>query len=78
MQDGTERKQEVADDRAEPGLSGGFFLGADAVGVLRRALWGAAGAGGLGLLLLGAVALYLRELAAIGRAIEVVLRSMVK
>ena len=56
------RKPEVADDRAEPGVEGGWFAGKDAVGILRRALWGAAGVAGLGILLLGSCAYYLREI----------------
>lgn len=46
-------RKEAGDDRAEPGIAGGFFAGKDAIHVLRRwAKWGA-GAVGLALLLLG-------------------------
>lgn len=57
-------KKEAGLDRAEPGVEGGWFAGKDAVGVLRRALWGAAGVAGLGLVLLGVCAWYLRALVA--------------
>lgn len=73
--DKPETRKEVAhEDRAEPGVEGGWFAGKDAVAILRRALWGAAGVAGLGLVLLGTVAFYIRELVATGRAIEQLLR----
>lgn len=68
------RKETVSDDRPLPGIEGGWFAGKDAVGVLRRTIWAGVAVAGLGLLLLGTVAFYLRELVATGRAIEQLLR----
>ena len=47
------KKDAVADDRAEPGIAGGFFAGKDAIHVLRRWARWALGALGFGLVLLG-------------------------
>lgn len=71
----TTRKPEVTDDRADPEERGGWFFGPDAVRVLVRAAWGAAGVSVLGLLLLGGVWWTLSGLGDILRAIEIVLRS---
>ena len=71
----TQKRKEAADDRADPAERGGWFFGQDAVGVLRRALWGAAGVAGLGLLFMGAGVWYLREALHILRDIVLVLKG---
>ena len=75
MDEAKARKQEVAGDRADADTAGGFFLGTNALPVVRRFLWGVLGVGGLGVLLLGGVWWTLSGIGGILRAIEVVLRT---
>ena len=56
------RKEVANEDRADPEERGGWFFGPDAVRVLVRAFWGATLVSGLGILLLGTCAWYLREI----------------
>ena len=63
--DKPETRKEVAhEDRADPDTGGGFYLGKNAVDLLRRALWGAAGVAFVGILLAGAGVWLLRDILA--------------
>ena len=75
MDEPSTRKPEVTDDRADPAERSGWYFGPDAVDLLRRALWGAAGVGLLGLLLVGAGVWYLRDALGILRDIVVALKT---
>jgi hypothetical protein len=59
--DERETRTEVKDDRADATGRIALVAGEDAIPVLRRLVWGAVGVSGIGLLLLGTCALYLRE-----------------
>ena len=71
----TRKEGAVGDDRAEPGVEGGWFAGKDAVAILRRALWGAAGVAGIGLLLAGAGVYLLWEAVVVLRDICLALKG---
>ena len=74
--DNPETRKEVAhEDRADPDTGGGFYLGKNAVDLLRRALWGAAGVAFVGLVLAGTALWRFWNVPDFLKAIEQVLRS---